>query len=173
MYFLHWVAQNCTQFHTKAKHSGITFSHQIAMLCLMHPKLLFTFLAARTHCWLMLSLLLTSTPTSLTAGLLSHHLFPSLCLCPALLHSNCSTSTCPCWISCRIWSLYQSISHWKVSHLIPSFRKSTAPFSLVFVSKFGYIPLLHPDHWQKILNQTGPRIEPWGTLLVRLATSQR
>ena len=60
------------------------------MLCLMHPRMGVALCAARTCCWLTLSLLPTSTPRSLSAGLLSslssHHLY----LCLALLHPRCS-----------------------------------------------------------------------------------
>ena len=163
-------------FHTNAKYSGrITFSDQLATPCLMHPKLLFALLAARAHCWLMLSLLLTSTPRSLSAELLSHRLSPSLCLCPALLHPNCSTRTCPCWISCHIWSLYPSVSLCKVSQPIPQKVNSTFQFSICQQICLGHIPLLHPDHWQKkkYWIKLALELSTEEMLLVRLATSQR
>lgn len=161
-------------FHTNTKYSGrITFSDQLATPCLMHPKLLFALLAARAHCWLMLSLLLTSTPRSLSAELLSHRLSPSLCLCPALLHPNCST--CPCWISCHIWSLYPSVSLCKVSQPIPQKVNSTFQFSICQQICLGRIPLLHPDHWQKkkYWIKLALELSTEEMLLVRLATSQR
>ena len=66
-----------------------TSCHQLVMLCLMRPRMGFALLAARTCCWLLLSLLSASTPRSLSAGLPSGHSSPHLYLCPALLRPKC------------------------------------------------------------------------------------
>ena len=71
--FLHCGAQNCTQYsrwgRTNTKYSGIITSFDwLVILCLMHLRMQFALLAARAHYWLILSLLLTSTPRSLSAG---------------------------------------------------------------------------------------------------------
>lgn len=101
---LHYGAWNCTQYSreglTSTKHSGrIPSCDRLATLCLMHPQKWFALLVARAHCWLMRSLLSTSTPRSLSAGLLSGHSPPCLCLCLALLCPGAEHSICLCWMS--------------------------------------------------------------------------
>ena len=44
----------------------------LATLLLMHPRIPLAFLAARAHCWLMVKLLSTSTPRSLSTELYSY-----------------------------------------------------------------------------------------------------
>ena len=75
-------AQNCRQCSrwggTNAEYSGmIASSDGVVVLCLMHPRKGFGLWTARAPCWLLLSLMLTSTPRSLSAALLSQSVLVS------------------------------------------------------------------------------------------------
>ena len=165
--FLNCGSQNCTQHSrciTNTKFSGINSSCDI---CLMHPRTWFVLLATRAPCWLLLSLQSTSTPRSLSAGLLFSHSSPNLYLCPEFL--------CP---RCEIWHLdllyfipltifqccYLSLSFLKPSH---SLRESTTPSSLVSSANLLMVHSTPASRlFIKILNRTGCGTEPWGTPLV-------
>ena len=164
--FLNCGAQSCTQCSMWSCPST-EFDGTIAppdssvVLCLMHPRVWFALWAARARCWFLLSLLLTSTPQSHSAGLLSSCSSPHLCLRPALF--------CP---RCRFWHLdllnfipliivqCSSLSRSLCKASCPS-RKSAVPPRLVSSAN-----LLMMDSTPAsrsliyILNRTGPRIEP-------------
>ena len=57
----------------------------------MHPRIPLAFLAARAHCWLMVNLLSTRTPRSLSAELLYSRSTPSLYWCMGLFLPMCRT----------------------------------------------------------------------------------
>jgi len=135
------------------------------MPCLMHSRVRFDLLAARVGCWLLLILLPTNTPRSLCAGLLSAHSSPSLHLCLTLLHPRC-----------RIQHLdlldFIPLMTVQCSHLSRSLCKAscpsrewTAPPSLVWLSN---LLMVHSTPASRqlinVLNRTGPKTEPWGTL---------
>ena len=56
----------------------ITSLDLLAMLCLMQPRRLLVFLAAKVHCWLMVNLVSIRSPRSFSAKLLSSKLVSSL-----------------------------------------------------------------------------------------------
>lgn len=107
----------------------------------------------------------TSSPGALSAEPFSSHSSPSLYLCPELLHPSAAqhlplSNFMPLMIV-HCSNLSRSLC--KASH--PS-RESTAPPSLVSSAN---LPRMHstpaPRSLIKTLNITGPRIEPWETLL--------
>ena len=64
---------------TSAEQRGrITSLSLLAILCLMQPRIPFTFFATRACCWLMFSLLSTRTPRYFSAKLLFSQLAPSM-----------------------------------------------------------------------------------------------
>lgn len=77
---------NCT--NSKCTGRITTFNHMVTK-CLILPKMSSALLTARAHFWLMLSHL---SPVLTDLFLLSSHLSPSLCLCPAMLFSWCKTT---------------------------------------------------------------------------------
>lgn len=131
----------------------------------MHPKTRFTLLAMRACYWLMLSLLLTSTPKSLSTGLFASHLSPRLYLCPTLLHPKC-----------RIWHLallnFMPSPTVQCSNLPQSlcnlpqpFREMTAPSSSVLPAKLLRMHSTPPSR-SFTFKRTDYTMEPWGTSLV-------
>jgi len=72
-----------------------TSLYLLATLLLMHPRIPLAFLAIRAHCWLMVKLLSTSTPRSLSAELLSNRSTPSLYRCMGLFVPRCRTLHLP------------------------------------------------------------------------------
>ena len=154
--------------YMNTKYSGIMTSFDwLVMLCFVQPRMQFVLLATRAHCWLILSLLSTSTPRSCSAELLFIHFFPSLHWFLVLLHPRC-----------RIQHLFLfyvvSLMITQCSNLSRSLCKAscpsrdwTAPPSLVSTANFlmmcytpAYRSLIN------ILNRTDPGIKCWGTLLV-------
>jgi len=53
-------------------------------------------LPCRVHCWPIVNLLSTRIPRAFSAELLCRGLFPILCLCTRLSHSECRTCSCFC-----------------------------------------------------------------------------
>ena len=92
MSFLSWGAQKRTQYLrcglTRAEYTSLVL---LATLFLIQARMPLAFLATWTHCWLMFSRLLTSTPRSFSAGQLSSHSSPSLWCCMRLLWPKCRT----------------------------------------------------------------------------------
>ena len=70
----------------------VPFPAVLAMPLQMKPRICFAFIAAAVLCWLMLSLLSTSIPRSLSARLLCSHTDPSLFWALQLTHPRCRTS---------------------------------------------------------------------------------
>ena len=85
--FLNCGAQNCTWYSWWGRTN--TWFDWLVGLCLVRLRTRFASLAARAHCWLILSLQSTSTRRSPSTGLLSSHSSPNLCLCLALLPPRC------------------------------------------------------------------------------------
>ena len=56
------------------------FSHLVAVLGLMHPRVHLALLAARAHCWLMFNLPSARSPRFLSAELLSSLLYSAPCI---------------------------------------------------------------------------------------------
>jgi len=84
----------------------VTFPSVLAMPLQMQPRIRFAFFAAAVLCWLMLSLLSTRVPRSLSARLLRSHTDPSLSWTLRLPHPRYRTSQL---------SLY--LLHWERFHL--------------------------------------------------------
>ena len=170
--FLICGAQNRTQYSrwgsTNAEYRGIIPSFDyLVVLCLMHSRMLLALLAARAHCWLILSLLSSSTPRSPSAGLLSSYSSPNLYLGLVLL--------CP---RCRIRHLdlitFMLLIIAQCSSLSRSLCKASCPSGESIASP-SLVPSanLLMEHWTPtvrssiiILDRTDPRIEHWGTPLV-------
>ena len=80
--------QNWTQYSScslaSAEESGIMTSSLLVMPLLMQPGILLACFAAAAHCSLMLSLLSTKTPRSLSTELLPSQVDPSLCCTPGM-----------------------------------------------------------------------------------------
>lgn len=63
----------------------------LATLLLLQPSMWLTTFAAKSHCWLMFSLLFRRTPSSFSAKLLSGSV-PTLQYCMVLFHPRCRTA---------------------------------------------------------------------------------
>lgn len=132
----------------------------LILLCLMYCKMQSALLAARAHCWLMLSCCHSAPWHSFL--LPYSYSFPSLYLSPIILNSTCRTRCLPLLTFMMLMIVEWpnvSKSYFKSSH---PFRDSKAPPSLA--SCWEWISLLHPI--LKMLKSAGPRTEPWGTSLV-------
>ncbi|XP_055576153.1 uncharacterized protein LOC129736772 [Falco cherrug] len=167
---LDWGAQRWTQHSScslpSAEQRGrITSLDLLAMLLLMHPRVLLAALATRAHCWLVGNLLSTSTPTSFSAELPPSRPAPARtgawgCSSPgadptlafAGLHQ---VPLCPALQPVPV-SLNGSAASWCISHssqLCVTCKRSegsSVPSSWSLMSK---------------LNRTGPSTDPWGTPL--------
>lgn len=90
--FLNWRAQNCTQNSTwgctNTKYSRTVPSCPAGSAVSGTPRDAVCPLGCRAHCWLLLNLLPTSLPQSLSAGLLFSHSSPNSYLCLALFGSQ-------------------------------------------------------------------------------------
>lgn len=93
---LYWQAQNWTQrsrgsLSCAERSEGVTTLHLLPILCLMQPRMLLAFFAARAHYSLMFHLMSSSTPRSSSTRLLSSWVEPSTCCCLGLFLSTCRT----------------------------------------------------------------------------------
>lgn len=134
--------------------SGAALSHSFASchclpgrrdwcLCSMHLTVLFALLAAKAHYWLLLSLLLSSIPRSLSARLLSSLLFPSLYIYLSLPHLRCRTMHFPLLNFVQL--MVAQCSNPFISH--PSRVRTEPPTVVSPANLLRAHLLLHPDHW--------------------------
>ena len=133
----------------------------------MHPRMPLAFLAARAHCWLMVNLLSTRTPRSLSTELLSSRSTPSLYWCMGLFLPRCRTLNFPLLNLIRFLSAQlSSLSRSRSKAAQPS-GVSTTPLSLVSSANLLRVHSNASSRsLMKKLNKTGPSTDPWGTSLV-------
>lgn len=77
-----------------AEQKATIFSHYILCACVIHAGVLLACFAARTHCWLMASLLSTETPRLFSAELLPSQSVSSLCHYSEFFLPKCRAHPC-------------------------------------------------------------------------------
>lgn len=131
-------------------------------MCLIHSNMQHAVLVVRAYCWLMLSLLSSSTPRSLSAELLSSHPSPSLYLCLTLHHPRCRTQYLPLLNFIPLVITQRS-------NLSESLCKASSLSGESTTSLILDLLRMHSTAASRslidMLNRIGPRIEPWGILL--------
>lgn len=160
MPFLRCGTQNHTQYwrwgHTSTGQRGTipSFTH-LAVLCLMHPWVQLALLTTEACCCLMVNLLLTRTPKSLSMGLFSTLSSPTLYIQPGLPQSRCSIQHLVllnlllmiAQLSVLTTSLCKASSPSRESIAPPDVVSSTDLFEV-------YLQLLHPhhlwEHWREL-----------------------
>jgi len=101
------------------------------MPLLMQPSVLLAFCATAAHCSLILSLLPTRTPRSLSTELLLSWVDPSLCFTPRLCFPRCKTLHLSLLNFTKfLLALYSSLSRSSCRVALPS-KVSTSPLSSV------------------------------------------
>ena len=126
----------------------------------MHPRIPLAFLATRAHCWLLVNLLSTRTPRSLSTELFSNRSALSLYWCNGLFLPRWR-NTCPCWTSSSS-SLPNSpacpgITEWQHSLLV---YPPLLPVLCHQQTWWMYTLTLHPDHWWRSWPRLGQVLTP-------------
>jgi len=136
----------------------------MATSLLMQPRIQLTFWAASAHWWLTSSFSCTRTLTFST-GLLSVSSSPSLHSCFILHECRCSTLASLNVIP-FIWVHFSNLlrSYWMVS--LPSVASASSLSLMLSLNLLRLHWILQSKSLIKILSSTGPKMDPWGTLLV-------
>ena len=149
MSLLHWWAQNWTQ-HSRCVSPARSSGEGSAF-------------ATRTHCWPISNLLSSRTSQDLSAKLFFSQLVPSLhplhgIILPrgwtfAFLFVECKIHVCSFFPAC--WGPFK----WQHNHLIHQEH--------LLISKLLTVHSLPSSQsWMRVLNSTGPNIDPWDTPLI-------
>jgi len=133
----------------------------------MYPRIPLAALAARAHCWLMVKLLSTRTPTSLSAELSSIRYARSLYWCIGLFLMRCRTLHLPLLSLIRFLSAqHPSLSRSRWIAAQPSHVSTTPPSSVSSANLLRVHSNSSSRSLMKKLNKTGPSTDPWGTPLL-------
>ena len=114
----------------------------------MHPRIPLAFLAARSHCWLMVNLSSTRIPRSLSAELHSSRSVPSLYWCMRLFLPRCRTLRLPLLNLIRFLSAQLSSLSQVTLNGSTAFRcvYHTSQFGVISKPAEGTLLTLHPGN---------------------------
>jgi len=133
----------------------------------MQPSILLAFFAAAAYCSLLLSLMSTRTPRSLSTEMLHCQVDPSLSCTPVLCFPSCKTLHFSMLHFIRFLLAHSSSLSRSFCRVALSPTVSTSPRSLVSLANFIRVSLIPSStSLMKILNNVGPNIDSCRTPLV-------